>query len=574
MQRLAPSATRRAIATAAWLGRREAPAADAAPYLALAAAAAAAATLFADQKARLCACEQAPKLHTGCKSDRVRPELKHSLIKNLDFIYACSCTDHKGKFEDCYAVEKQLGSGAFGTVLLARHKGLGHRRAVKKVAKDSNQQNAELMREIHTLMDLDHPNIVKLIRYFDEGPHIYLVFDLCEGPELFDHLKRVVEAGQRFSELEASEVLRQMLQALKCCHTNYMGHFDVKPENFMYHSNDSFRNLKMIDLGLSSSFKRDDQEIRGTAEYMAPEVWKGVYGPEADIWSCGAVFYSMLTGSMFIPQGMTEEQIQKCVHDRTWVSHRLRAAQEKHGLTEGAFELLCSMLRHNRHQRPTAREALCHTFLASRRPSMWHRLDSLRDGSPQPSGEKDPQGWREAAQVLDRILIDFHTFAREPVLKRATLLIMAHVAAYSFKESRPQRRAFTILDRNLDGELSIEALETFYIHTSGKIPDSLDDDFSGVDVDGDGCITYMEFLSATLPDAIRYNEQLVLTVFQSLDRNQDGRVDAEDLAAAFRHGRDPEGVCRLAMAEVGDGSGSLSRQEFLKLMCPAVAAAQ
>lgn len=66
--------------------------------------------------------------------------------------------------------------------------------------------------------------------------------------------------------------MRQMLAALKCCHDHYMGHFDVKPENFIYRSKDCTK-LKMIDLGLASQFKRNREEIRGTSAYMAPEMW-------------------------------------------------------------------------------------------------------------------------------------------------------------------------------------------------------------------------------------------------------------------------------------------------------------
>lgn len=510
---------------------------------------------------RLCGCAGAGREQTlshGLRTERTRVELKRRLIKNLDFIYTCVCDGQK--LEDVYCLEEELGKGAFGTVYLARHKTLGHMRAVKRVSKaPPGQENRApaLMREIHALMDLDHPNIVKLVKYFDEGPDIYLVFELCEGPDLFDRIRASLRAKRRTDEAEAASVLRQMLQALKCCHYHYMGHFDVKPENFMYQTKgapgSSSGNLKMIDLGLSSAFKKDRKEIRGTAEYMAPEVWQGLYGPEADIWSCGVVLFTMLTGSAFVPPLAVEDEIQSWVHDRSWIRQRLRWAKAQ-GISQDAFDLLSAMLRHSRHQRPTAREALWHPF--------------LKEGNGNP-GCFEPEPLRKAAdEVIAGLLHSFQSFAAEPVFKRAALLVMAHIAAYTFQESQPQRLAFSVLDRNYDGELSIEALEKHYTRTAGVVPEELEAAFQGVDVDDDGYITYLEFLSATLPETIRFDEPLLRTVFGHLDRNQDGAVDAEDLAAAFRHGRDPDHVCREALREVCPGDARLSWPDFLRLMCP------
>merc|ERR1712137_139442 len=98
------------------------------------------------------------------------------------------------------------------------------------------------------------------------------------------------------NEQEAGVAMRHMLKAVQCCHSRYLGHYDIKPENFMYVTPRMVR-LKMIDFGLSSGFKRGVKEFRGTPHYTAPEVWKGIYGPEADIWSCGVILYFMATGT-------------------------------------------------------------------------------------------------------------------------------------------------------------------------------------------------------------------------------------------------------------------------------------
>lgn len=475
-------------------------------------------------------------------STRRHKELKHRLIKDTDFVYSCVC---RGRLSDSYSLEGELGWGAFGTIYLGKHRLMEYYRAIKKIKKDPDDPEMVrlLMNEVHALMDLDHPNVVKLVRYYDDGQDLYLVFELCEGPDLRDRILK-----GKMEEKEAASVLRGMLRGLKCCHDHYMGHFDVKPENFMFSTKD-MTNLKLIDLGLSSGFKRDSREIRGTADYMAPEVWDGIYGPEADVWSCGAVFYAMLTGEPLLPALKKESAIRRLVKDRAWIRQRLRAAASC-GISEEAEDLLRLMLQHDRHRRPTVREALSHPFL------------NLKDDDLPPAFKK------EAQQVLERLVEDFRTFGAEPVLKRAALLLMAHVGAYNFEETRPHRSAFSMLDRNADGELSIEALESHYLHAGMPVPEDLETAFGSVDVNDDGYISYVEFLSATLPECVRRKENLCRVVFNILDRDADGFITIRDLATAFRHGEDKEGVCIETLAEVCGPGGRLTYDMFRALIVP------
>ncbi|CAK9023983.1 Calcium-dependent protein kinase 32 [Durusdinium trenchii] len=481
-----------------------------------------------------------------------KKQLRNRLIKHTDFIYKCLSN---GRLEDYYILEKELGFGSFGTIYLAKHKTLDFKFAVKKVPKAGDPKVTELlMNEVHALMDLDHPHVVKLVRYFDEGNHMYLVFELCEGPDLLSRLER----EGRFDENEAASTLRQMLAALKCCHDHYMGHFDVKPENFIYRSKDCAK-LKMIDLGLASHFKRSRQEIRGTSAYMAPEMWDGFFGPEADVWGCGVVLFCMLTGEQFFPSWLEDDEIKPLARDRKWVRSRLRVLREL-DLSKDAIDLLTSMMSHDRHKRPTVREALHHPFF--QRYSEKAAAEALRQQNPARYRELD----RQTEEVLDHLVDYFIAFASEPVIVRAALLLMAHVGAYSFNATKAQRSAFTKLDRTSSGGLCMEELEAFYDDRKMPIPEVLEDAFSGIDVDDDGYITYIEFLSATLPNKIRCNETFCRRVFELMDRNDDGYIDASDLSQALMAGNDHRGVCRESLAEVSQQEERISWQQFLTLM--------
>jgi len=326
----------------------------------------------------------------------------------------------------------------------------------------------------------------------------------------------------------------------------------------MYRRKDQSK-LKMIDLGLSSNFKRDKQEIRGTANFMAPEVWEGFYGPEADMWSCGVVLYAMLTGEELFPIMAEESELKRLGKDRKWIRGRLRRVREAN-VSKEAADLLNALLHHDRHQRLTAREALHHPFF--KRWSEKASQEALRRRLPDYA-----QADSEAKKILDNLLQHFEAFAAEPVLVRAVLLLMAHIGAYTFEETRCQRAAFGMLDKDSSGSLSLENLEEHYLPSKSLTWQNLEDAFGLVDIDDDGYITYIEFLSATLPRNVRRNESLCRIIFDILDRNKDGRIDTEDLVMAFREGKDQHGVCRESLKEVCGPGGVLTWEQFRRLIC-------
>jgi calcium-dependent protein kinase len=121
---------------------------------------------------------------------------------------------------------------------------------------------------------------------------------LCEGGELF---KRLLSKG-KYSERDASRVMRQILSAVADCHVHGIIHRDLKPENFLYLDSSEDALLKVTDFGLSEFFSLQSQkpfnDIAGSAFYVAPEVLRRKYGPAADLWSCGVIMYILLTGEV------------------------------------------------------------------------------------------------------------------------------------------------------------------------------------------------------------------------------------------------------------------------------------
>jgi len=446
-------------------------------------------------------------------------------------------------FASAYQVGRKIGEGGFGKVFMAEHRILGVSRAVKRLSKTHGKTDSH-KNELAALFALDHPHIVKLVEYYEEQRYLYLVFELCTGPDLFDRVSN--EPSGRMSELDASVALRHMLKALQCCHSKYRGHFDIKPENFMYSDKDLV-DLKMIDLGMSSGYDlhRRKHKIKGTAAYMAPELWRGTYGPEADIWSCGVVLFVMITGEPALPD--LAPATMKCESKLAdLLKRRMRYATSTFNLSAKAQDLLGLMLKHDRHARPTVREALKHPFCNM----------SYENEHTSPHWIPDAN-FREAQRILKCLPETFRGIAEEPMLKRVARIAMAHVG----EAGAAEHLAFRMLDWYGYGELSVSVIESTLKAREVEIPDDLDQLFEAIDLLREGYISYLTFLSVTLPLESRRNENLCRIVFRILDRDRDGFIDTQDLTSVFGN----EHVCRGILNEVSF-EARLSLQGFLQMM--------
>ena len=134
-------------------------------------------------------------------------------------------------FSDVYTVVKEIGSGSYGRVYRVKNKTTGDTRACKQLTKGRIANTEKFKLEIDLMIQMDHPNIIKLYEVFEDNRYIYLIMEECTGGELFDKIITRIQNKNLFSEKEAAGIFQQMMSAICYCHSNGICHRDLKPEN-------------------------------------------------------------------------------------------------------------------------------------------------------------------------------------------------------------------------------------------------------------------------------------------------------------------------------------------------------
>ncbi|TNN15689.1 Phosphorylase b kinase gamma catalytic chain, skeletal muscle/heart isoform isoform 1 [Schistosoma japonicum] len=270
-----------------------------------------------------------------------------------------SCSERDGVVADLrlaesfyskYEVCGVLGSGASSTV----------RRYLNSGVEPSDIIRSECMREVAILRKVvGHDNIIKIHDVFEGDAYIFLVSEICQGGELFDHLTHNVI----ISEKRTRALMRQLLDAVSFIHARQIVHRDLKPENILLDEN---LNIKVTDFGLAV-FVDDEEELRetrGTPGYLAPEVLmcgyyddQPPYGQPVDIWACGVIMYTLLAGCPPFWNRKEHLMLRQIMEGRFSFP-----SPEWDDISDSAKDLICKILVVDAKIRLTALESLNHEF--------------------------------------------------------------------------------------------------------------------------------------------------------------------------------------------------------------------
>lgn len=203
-----------------------------------------------------------------------------------------------------YTIKRGIGKGGFGEVYFATSD------AGKEVALKHVERNLEIeLRGVSQCLNLKHVNLIDLfdIRYDDQG-EAWVVMEYIAGASLKDVIDRNPNG---LPKEEVESWFRGIAAGTAYLHDHGIVHRDLKPGNIF----EDEGCIKIGDYGLSkfiSCSRRSGQtESVGTFHYMAPEIGKGAYGKEIDIYALGIVLYEMVTGHVPFEGESSQEIIMK-----------------------------------------------------------------------------------------------------------------------------------------------------------------------------------------------------------------------------------------------------------------------
>jgi outer membrane protein assembly factor BamB len=201
-----------------------------------------------------------------------------------------------------YEIIKLRALGGMSAVYEARDTRFSHtlrRCAIKEIlnaAPDSKTQRLNLQsfeREANILASLNHPAIPHIFDYFSIGNRAYLVLQYIEGEDLEAFMERTPGL---FPDARVINWVLQICDVLEYLHNRKEGPIafrDMKPSNIMLTQNER---VVLVDFGIAKIFA--DQKrgtMVGTEGYSPPEQYRGLAGPQGDIYALGATMHHLLT---------------------------------------------------------------------------------------------------------------------------------------------------------------------------------------------------------------------------------------------------------------------------------------
>ncbi|ONK77985.1 uncharacterized protein A4U43_C02F13010 [Asparagus officinalis] len=361
-----------------------------------------------------------------------------------------------------------------------------------------------------------HPNVIHLYDVYEDVNGVHLVLELCSGGELFD---RIV-AQERYSEVEAAQVVKQIASGLDALHKANIVHRDLKPENCLFLNSSNRSPLKIMDFGLSSveDFTDPIVALFGSIDYVSPEALSQRQVTAAsDMWSLGVIMYILLSGYPPFHATSNRQKQQRILagdfsfDNLTWKT-----------ISSSAKELISRLLSVEPYKRPSAKELLKHPWVIG---------DCAKNDIMD-------------AEVVSRL----QSFNARRKFRAAAI-----ASVWSSKVFLRTKKLRNLLGTH---DLTPEELQNLRVH------------FKRICANGDNATLseFEEVLRAIKMDSLI---PLAPRVFDLFDNNRDGTVDMREILcglSSLRNSRGDEALQLCFQMYDADRSGCISKEELADML--------
>lgn len=198
-----------------------------------------------------------------------------------------------------YVIDKLIGQGSFGKVLLGRQILTNKKVAIKAIDRshlENEYSRQKIFREVYILKKIKSNYVVKILEVFETNEYFLIVMEYMQGGDMLNYIKRM----DRIPEEQCKKYFYQILLGLNAIHKCEILHRDIKLDNILIDK--SLRFIKICDFGVSKLVNKGEiiTDHCGTPAYLAPEIIlnQGYEGYWSDIWSLGVLLYCMSCGTV------------------------------------------------------------------------------------------------------------------------------------------------------------------------------------------------------------------------------------------------------------------------------------
>ena len=146
-----------------------------------------------------------------------------------------------------YEKIQRIGKGSYSSVYKVRNKNTNLIRAMKIIPKNFQKDNAEIMREIEILKNLDHPNVMKIYEFLEDDKNYYLIEEFCDEGDL----ETALDNKKIYCEFLVKFIMYQVFLAVNYLHSNNIVHQDIKKKN-----------ISIIKLGVEKEDNKENQQFK------------------------------------------------------------------------------------------------------------------------------------------------------------------------------------------------------------------------------------------------------------------------------------------------------------------------